>query len=130
MVTDQSKKKKETTAAKDDEAEFLDYCSFSREQMLQLANGTAADREKATVPVSTVRAADALKQQNMSFVGHMGLRPLSGHWSTQWSIFGSTHYVPPRQVCFEGCNVGFQGSGCSSATVGNHSPALHSVEIA
>lgn len=67
-MTDQKTKKK--TQAKD-EAEFLDYCSFSREEMIRLAEGSTEDREKATVPASSVTPDDCTKLEPMGFVEHL-----------------------------------------------------------
>lgn len=53
------------------DAEYLNFCSLPRHEMIRLAAGTMADRKKAVVPVSQVTAADILKQEPMTFVEHL-----------------------------------------------------------
>jgi 1-acyl-sn-glycerol-3-phosphate acyltransferase len=53
------------------EPEYLNFCSLSRSEMIRLAAGTPADRKKAAIPVSKVKAEDILKQEPMSFVEHL-----------------------------------------------------------
>ncbi|CAJ1938036.1 unnamed protein product [Cylindrotheca closterium] len=53
---------------KEDEAIFMDLCSFSVDGYRALANGTAEHRAKGTKPLSTVSSKDTLKVTEMSFL--------------------------------------------------------------
>jgi hypothetical protein len=50
------------------EAEFFDYCSLSRQEMIRLAHGTHEDRAKSHMPVSQVTTEQVLSVQPMTFL--------------------------------------------------------------
>jgi hypothetical protein len=61
---------KSKTAKKDEksEANLLDFCSLSREEMIRLAHGTHEDRVKSVIPVSQVTTERIRSLQPMSFL--------------------------------------------------------------
>ena len=53
------------------EAIFFDYCSYSQQKMIDLANSTYEDRLKASTPISKVKAEEVLRQEPMSLCEHV-----------------------------------------------------------
>lgn len=52
---------------KEDEAVFMDLCSFSVDEQRALAKGSIEDRAKVTQPISKITTKDVLKVEKMSF---------------------------------------------------------------
>lgn len=63
-----STKKEASGADKVPEAEYVDYCSLSVDEIRNMANGTDEDRRRPSIPVSNVVKEDILKVEKMSLV--------------------------------------------------------------
>ena len=61
-----AKSTKEPKEADDLQAEYVDYCSLSVEQIRKMAGGTDQDRRRPFIPVSKVVKEDILKVEKMS----------------------------------------------------------------
>mmetsp|Transcript_2394 Transcript_2394/g.5190 ORF Transcript_2394/g.5190 Transcript_2394/m.5190 type:complete len:382 (-) Transcript_2394:69-1214(-) len=62
-----STKKEASDADKVPEANYVDYCSLSVDELRKMANGTDEDRRRPLIPVSKVVKEDVLKVEKMSF---------------------------------------------------------------